>query len=217
MNLVSYEYVMCQSARHGALVLSEFTGAAQNLPGAILVNPWSIEEISNAIYTALEMSESEREVKHQRMYRYVMRNTSAAWGVHIIDDLVKYAALRREAVEKLVLLPLEKTVATYAAANRRLLLLDYDGTLRKYESQPELADPSPSLLALLKQLVADPRNTVCIVTGRQKSTMVDWFGDAGLVFAVEHGFSLRWPDHLRALFGGHEEWEPMLDPDDLAA
>lgn len=51
MNLVSYEYVACQMRNHGVLVLSEFAGAAQSLgAGSILVNPWNINELSQAIY-----------------------------------------------------------------------------------------------------------------------------------------------------------------------
>lgn len=47
MNLVSYEYVACQSDNAGVLVLSEFAGAAQSLgAGAILVNPWNISDMS---------------------------------------------------------------------------------------------------------------------------------------------------------------------------
>lgn len=210
MNLVSYEYVMCQKQHHGALVLSEFTGAAQNLPGAILVNPWDIDEVGNAIHTALEMSDADREVKHNKMYSYVIQNTSAAWGVHFIDDVMKYAAGRVESMAKLVLLPTEKVFQIYRNSERRLLLLDYDGTLRKYESQPELADPSERLKELLTALAADPRNVVFIVTGRQKKTMMKWFDSTGLGFAVEHGFAVRWPDHLRDRFD-REMHVPEMD------
>jgi trehalose 6-phosphate synthase/phosphatase len=201
MNLVSYEYVMCQKEHHGALVLSEFTGAAHNLPGALLVNPWNIDEVGNAIHNALEMTDLDRELKHHKMYGYVMLNTSAAWGVHFIDDLVRHAASRRNAVAKLVLLPADDVVRAYRAAKCRLLMLDYDGTLRKYESQPELAEPSEHLRQLLTRLAGDPANVVFIITGRQKATMMEWFGAAGIGFAVEHGFSIRWPDHLRDKFG----------------
>lgn len=212
MNLVSYEYVMCQAEHHGALVISEFTGAAQNLPGAILCNPWNIEDVSNAMQKALEMSDVDREVRHRKLYRHVMLNTSAAWGVRFVDDLVKYSARRREAVAKLVELPFDKISHMYSAARKRLLLLDYDGTLRKYELQPELAEPSDALKTLLQRLTEDPANVVFIVTGRQKATMMEWFEGTGLGFAVEHGYALRWPDHLRTAFRGRKY---MLVDDDI--
>jgi trehalose-6-phosphate synthase len=57
MNLVSYEYVACQSDNAGVLVLSEFAGAAQSLgAGALLINPWNVTDMSQAIKDALTMS-----------------------------------------------------------------------------------------------------------------------------------------------------------------
>lgn len=236
MNLASYEYIMCQTGRNGALVLSEFMGAAQNLPGAILCNPWDIEGVSEAIHRSLTMNEVEREIKYQKLERYVTKHTAAKWGVNFIEDLEKQAAERKKAREKLVKLPASQIAASYAAETKgtRLLLLDYDGTLRQYESQPELAEPSERLLALLARLTECERNLVFIVTGRQKGTMVEWMNGIGVGFAVEHGFSLRWPDHLRPRFGGREdlafaeeietgddvatgssEWDDLLSPRDL--
>ena len=59
MNLVSYEYVACQSENAGVLVLSEFAGAAQSLgAGALLVNPWNVIDVAQAIEDALCMSVS---------------------------------------------------------------------------------------------------------------------------------------------------------------
>ncbi|KIZ00019.1 alpha,alpha-trehalose-phosphate synthase (UDP-forming), partial [Monoraphidium neglectum] len=75
MNLVSYEYVACQSDNAGVLVLSEFAGAAQSLgAGAILVNPW------NAIEDALTMSEEERRERHRQNYMHVATHTAQARG-----------------------------------------------------------------------------------------------------------------------------------------
>lgn len=212
MNLVSHEYIVCQREGNGVLILSEFTGAAQNLPGAVLVNPWNVEEVSDAIYQSLEMPDFERELKHQKLYRHVVMHTASAWGVRFIDDLQKYSSKRREKAKKLVALPAEVVCQSYRyAKGKRLFFFDYDGTLRKYESQPELAEPTQRLLEALKKLSSCDDNIVFIVTGRQKSTMVDWFRGIGVGFAVEHGFSLRWPDHLRDHFRGKKEPDPELD------
>lgn len=203
MNLASYEYVMCQREFCGALVLSEFTGAARNLPGAILCNPWNIEDVSDAIHRALTMPDFERELKFQKLYHMVTKRTSAAWGVNFVQDVTKNAIIRKKSSEALMRVPIDETAASYAAAEgTRLLLLDYDGTLRHYESQPELAEPSIRLLDLLERLARCERNVVFIVTGRQKATMMKWMDGRGVGFAVEHGFSVRWPDHLRGQFGG---------------
>lgn len=231
MNLVSYEYIMCQKEHHGVLILSEFAGAAQNLPGAVLCNPWNTEEVSEAIYRSLEMPDVERELKHQKLYRYVTMHTSAAWGVRFIDDLIKYATERRERAAKLIKMPSEDILKSYKSANGiRCFFLDYDGALRKYESQPELAEPCERLKTILRRLTSNDQNMVFIVTGRQKSTMLEWFRGIGVGLAVEHGFSVRWPDHLRETYGGqdrkvrsetgvslNETWDDLLSPNDLTA
>lgn len=69
MNLVAKEYVAARNTEDGVLILSQFTGASRGLKGAIIVNPYSAEETSNAIHTALTMSPAEQ---HRRMK--VMRN-----------------------------------------------------------------------------------------------------------------------------------------------
>ena len=219
MNLSSYEYIMCQNTRKAVLVLSEFTGAAQNLAGAILCNPWDMAAVSDGIHRALTMPDFERELKYSKLERYVAKHTAASWGVNFIDDLARHAAERKKAREKLVKLRPADVAISYKSSNGlRLFLLDYDGTLRHYESQPELAEPSERVLKLLESLTEDSRNCVFIITGRQKVTIEEWLSGLGLGFAVEHGFSLQWPSHMRSRFGrngGNEEiWEDLLSPQD---
>ena len=75
MNLVSYEYIACQQKRHGVLVLSEFTGAAQSLNGSILVNPWNTEELAGTMQEAVTMSPELRRVNFEKLYKYVNKYT----------------------------------------------------------------------------------------------------------------------------------------------
>lgn len=202
MNLVSYEYIVCQKGSNGVLILSEFAGAAKNLPGAVLVNPWDVEGVSDAIFRSLEMAEVERELRHHKLYRHVVKHTAAAWGVSFIDDLVKFSALRNSMRRPLVELPVHKILKTYREAKgKRLFALDYDGTLQKLFCHPELTYPTRDLLDILKRLSSNEQNIVFIMTGRQKATVLEWFEGINLGFAVEHGFSIRWPDHLREKFG----------------
>lgn len=75
MNLVSLEYVASQHLKHGSLVLSEFTGAAEVLDGSIIFNPWDIEESVDALHEALTMGEEERAENFKKLEEHVMRNT----------------------------------------------------------------------------------------------------------------------------------------------
>jgi trehalose-6-phosphate synthase len=81
LNLVSKEYVVSQAAGGdaGALVLSEFTGAALELERAILCNPFDIDGVSNAIERALEMSADERRERLADMAKRVRRNDVFRW------------------------------------------------------------------------------------------------------------------------------------------
>ena len=75
MNLVSYEYIATQSQRHGVMILSEFTGAAQSLNGSLIVNPWNTEDLAGAIYEAVTMGKEQREVAFGKLNRYVQKYT----------------------------------------------------------------------------------------------------------------------------------------------
>ncbi|MCJ1285739.1 Trehalose-6-P synthase/phosphatase complex synthase subunit [Xylographa opegraphella] len=87
MNLVSYEYIACQKKRHGAMILSEFTGAAQSLNGSLIVNPWNTEELAGAIHDAVTMGDEQRSVNFEKLDKYVQKYTSAWWGQSFVAEL----------------------------------------------------------------------------------------------------------------------------------
>lgn len=92
MNLVSYEYIATQRERHGVMILSEFTGAAQSLNGSLIVNPWNTEELANAIHDAVTMSPEQREANYRKLERYVFKYTSAWWGQSFVAELTRISA-----------------------------------------------------------------------------------------------------------------------------
>ncbi|KAI1292979.1 glycosyl transferase [Xylaria venustula] len=92
MNLVSYEYIATQRQRHGVMILSEFTGAAQSLNGSLIVNPWNTEELAHAIHDAVTMSPELRKANYRKLERYVFKYTSAWWGQSFVTELVRVNA-----------------------------------------------------------------------------------------------------------------------------
>lgn len=76
MNLVAKEYVLCQE--DGAVVLSEFAGAAFDMPGAILVNPFSPEHVAEGLHQALTLPEVERKRRFQTMQE-ICRGRDLTW------------------------------------------------------------------------------------------------------------------------------------------
>ena len=87
MNLVSYEYIACQEEKKGTLLLSEFTGAAQSLNGAVIFNPWNTDELSEAINEALTLPEEKRDANWEKLNKYISKYTSSFWGENFVHEL----------------------------------------------------------------------------------------------------------------------------------
>ncbi|MDP7738853.1 trehalose-6-phosphate synthase [Mycobacterium paragordonae] len=91
MNLVAKEYVACRSDLGGALVLSEFTGAAAELRQAYLVNPHDLEGVKDAIEAALTQTEDEGRRRMRAMRRQVLAHDVDRWARSFLDALASGA------------------------------------------------------------------------------------------------------------------------------
>lgn len=80
MNLVAKEYVAARTDEQGVLVLSEFTGAARELPDAVIVNPYAQDRLAEAYHTALTMPVEEQQRRMRRMRRQVADNNIYRWA-----------------------------------------------------------------------------------------------------------------------------------------
>lgn len=89
MNLVAKEYVACRTDETGALVLSEFTGAADELTGAILVNPHDIEGMKDAIMRAVRIPPNEARRRMRSMRRRVRENDVTHWAAAFLEALTQ--------------------------------------------------------------------------------------------------------------------------------
>jgi alpha,alpha-trehalose-phosphate synthase [UDP-forming] len=87
MNLVAKEYVACRYDESGALVLSEFTGAADELRSAFLVNPHDIEGLKDAIVRAATVSPAEARRRMRSMRRRVGEHDVARWAADFLGAL----------------------------------------------------------------------------------------------------------------------------------
>jgi len=97
MNLVSYEYIACQQARQGVMILSEFAGAAQSLNGSIVVNPWDSQQVADAIHEAVTMDADTRAENNRKLFKYVNKYSAAFWGSSFIKEMGK---LKTDEVDK---------------------------------------------------------------------------------------------------------------------
>jgi trehalose 6-phosphate synthase len=87
MNLVAKEYLAARSDGDGVLILSRFAGAAQELRDALMVNPYDVQQVAEAIRTGLEMSPGERRLRMERMRTQVKEHNVYRWASNVLTDL----------------------------------------------------------------------------------------------------------------------------------
>ncbi len=87
MNLVAKEYVACRHDLHGALVLSEFAGAADELSEAFLVNPHDVDDLKRAIVEAMEVEPEEARARMGAMRTHVFTHDVTRWARTFLDTL----------------------------------------------------------------------------------------------------------------------------------
>ncbi|CAL0328853.1 unnamed protein product [Lupinus luteus] len=213
MNLVSYEFVACQEKKKGVLILSEFAGAAQSLgAGAILVNPWNITEVADAIGKALNMPSAEREKRHKHNFLHVKSHTAQEWAatfVSELNDTVIEAQLRTRQVPPR--LPTKTAIEHYLQSTNRLVILGFNGTLTEpvEKTGDQIKEMELKVHPLLKQpltaLCSDPNTTVVVLSGSGRKVLDENFEEYGMWLAAENGMFLHpstgeWmttmPEHL---------------------
>ena len=87
MNLVAKEFVASRHDEDGVLILSAFAGASHELADAIIVNPYDIDQMADAIRRAIEMSPEERTARMQRMRQVVAEHNVYRWAGSLIAEL----------------------------------------------------------------------------------------------------------------------------------
>ncbi|MGE5611183.1 MAG: bifunctional alpha,alpha-trehalose-phosphate synthase (UDP-forming)/trehalose-phosphatase [Bacillota bacterium] len=199
MNLVAKEYVACQRDNPGALVLSEFAGAAEELFSAIIVNPYDVNAVADSIEHALAMSPAERSARMEPMRGRVLMWDAQNWARSFIHDL----ASRSEPSPAGQDIAAARTrLATAISSGQRVaFFLDYDGTLREIEREPAAAKPHADVHALLERLRQCRNVDVTIISGRTSDDLDAWLGSYPFGLIAEHGASLRRP--------GHQNWERL--------
>lgn len=87
MNLVAKEYVASRHDEQGALVLSEFAGAADELTAAYLVNPHDLQDLRRTIHQAATSSVAEQRRRMRILRQHVRSHTAHDWATEFLDTL----------------------------------------------------------------------------------------------------------------------------------
>jgi len=195
MNLVSKEFIASRFDGTGVLILSELAGASKELHEALIVNPNNLVDVANAIREALEMPEDEQKSRNEAMKKRLGRYPVERWANDFIRSLESVKELQQvNLTRKINTTRLHELENAYHDASRRILFLDYDGTLSWFKKNPEDAKPDEHLYRILGYLSTNARNTVVIISGRDKETLDRWFDDSwNIHFVAEHGVWLKEP------------------------
>lgn len=192
MNLVAKEYVASQSDKNGVLILSEMAGASRELGEAIIINPTTNGEIAAALKMALEMPLEEQIRRNEIMQERLRQYDVLRWAEDFLQKLDETGKDQEKFYAKVLKEPgLADLVEKYHQARRRLLLLDYDGTLVPFEGRPEAASPRAELLDLIQQISKDKTTEVVIISGRTRNTLQLWFKNLPIHLIAEHGVWIK--------------------------
>jgi trehalose 6-phosphate synthase/phosphatase len=160
------------------------------------------------------MRKSELKGRLKRMREHLKSHTVHSWARTFVGTLQKPLPPTASLTKTINTKRERRLVEKYAASQKRLILLDYDGTLAPFAKTPEGAKPSKQLLALLKKLGQNPANDVAIISGRSAENLGEWFGHLPVHLIAEHGASSRRAGSSRWQHNGKsdEAWIPVILP-----
>jgi len=191
MNLVAKEYIASRVDKKGMMVISETAGAASELGETVVVNANDSHAITEGLKTAFDMTDDEKQTINEILHKRLKRYNVKFWA----DDFLMALEESTDASQQMVTQSIEYdnniVIDAYRKAEKRILFLDYDGTLTGFKSIPRQAKPDIELKHLLHQLIKDPKNTVVIVSGRDHYTLQEWLGDLDMPMLAAHGLWKR--------------------------
>ncbi len=217
MNLVAKEYIASTVENNGVLILSEMAGASAELGDALIINPNDNIEMADAIFRALEMKIEEKGIRLRRMQQRISTYNVFAWAMDFFNQATDIK--RRQdlnSIRTVNSIITERIVSDYRAASSRILFLDYDGTLVSFAKYPELASIDDTTLGIIKKLSSDPKNTIVIISGRDKDFLEKQFNGVKITLVAEHGFFIKrygkvWESSIKTDLNWKESIIPILN------
>ncbi|MEM9990757.1 MAG: bifunctional alpha,alpha-trehalose-phosphate synthase (UDP-forming)/trehalose-phosphatase [Bacteroidota bacterium] len=212
MNLVAKEYIASkEDNKRGVLILSEMAGASNELTEAILINPQDQNDIESALIQALEMPKEEQrqrlEIMQEKLKRYDVRH----WANTFINEQKKLMQSQLEPTTNLLNeAEQQQLLDAYKTANKRLVVLDYDGTLMNFDPDPQAVVPDEALINILQNFQDDPKNKLVVSSGRDRETLQKWLEHIGMDFSAEHGVWMKRNDEWQKPAGLASTWKPKV-------
>lgn len=214
MNLIAKEYIAARDDHGGALVLSETAGAARELGEAFHVAPTDIEGIAEALHHALSADPEETRPAMEAMRARVARHTVQRWAADFMERLAATEKMQASyRAEPFTRNAADELLARWKAADSRLLVLDYDGTLMRFFRRPGQAKPDAELLNLLAALSAQAGTRLVVSSGRDRANLDGWLGHLDCGLGAGHGAWIRDPgQEWHASAGSPGVWKEAIRP-----
>ncbi len=192
MNLVAKEYVASRVDNTGVVILSEMAGVAKEMGEAVIINPLDQESMADAIHQALIMPLEKQINNIQTLRQRIQQYNVFKWAQDFVDKLKTVEDLQQAFYAKHINASVRNGLTKrLKTANKRMIFLDYDGTLTNFVKNPQDAYPDQELKTYIKALARNQHNTVTIISGRDKETLGRWFKDIPVNLVCEHGVWYR--------------------------
>ncbi len=214
MNLVSKEYVASRINNDGVLILSEMAGASKELIDAIIVNPNNTKEVCEAIIKALNMSDGEKKIRMQQMRQLVSKFNILHWVKIFMERLKEVNQMQRSMQTRHVGSTTQQSIINrYLKTKKRIIFLDYDGTLVDFKANMLQAYPDKELFNLFERLIEDPANELVLISGRKHENLGEWFGETNMYLVAEHGSWFKPKDKSWSKIPGlSDSWKSEISP-----
>lgn len=211
MNLVAKEYIATRTQGNGVLILSEMAGASKEMNEALVINPNSFQDYAANLKRALTMPLKEQETRIKFLQKRLKRYDVEKWAEEFLKSLEKTRQVKSAIITKKLTGDYEQNlIKTFKSEKKRLLLLDYDGTLVGFKDNPQDAEPDEALFQLLDEL--QKTATLVLISGRDRATFQRWFGHKPYNLVTDHGVWLYQNDEWTALERLKTDWMQNIRP-----
>ena len=215
MNLVAKEYVATRIDKTGVLILSEMAGSAYEMNEALLINPNNFEQQADTLKQAINMPAEEQMARNTFLQNRLERYNVEVWANEFMEALRQKSSMVDNTVvaKKVSENILQGMGKEFKKAKKRLLFLDYDGTLAGFHKDPQKAVPDEKLYQLLDQIHEQDNTTLFLISGRDKQTFTNWFLPKKYNMIVEHGVWIsRNGEEFKMLEKVKGEWMGKIRP-----
>lgn len=188
MNLVAKEYLATRTESSGVLILSEMAGSAKEMSEAVLINPNHRDEMADAIACALKMPLAEQVERNLQIQKRLKRYHVEKWAAEFMHALELVRHLQQQYGSRKLDAPARNSLQRrFKSAGKKILFLDYNGTLVDQKSNGDYTAPDRGLYSLLDGFLRDDSVSLVLMSSRDRKRLEEWFGERQMTLFAEHG------------------------------